>query len=113
MHSLTSAEPLLRISGDTASIMIRKPVQDFFLFLVGGALFSAGIFLFTNQVMVGSGFHGMGWGRRFGGGMGSSFGGMFAFDTGQGFGLLMIPVCVQGAGQLAANIATAEPLTSA
>jgi hypothetical protein len=71
--------------------MIRKPVQDFFLFLVGGALFSAGIFLFTNQVMVNSGFHGMGWGRSFGGGMGSSFGGMFSFGTGQGFGLLMIP----------------------
>jgi hypothetical protein len=32
--------------------MMRKPIQDFFLFLVGGALFAAGIFLFTNQVMV-------------------------------------------------------------
>ncbi len=72
-------------------MMIRKPVQDFFLFLVGGALFSAGIFLFSNQVMVGSGIHGLGWGRRFGGGMGSSFGGMFSFGTGEGFGLLMIP----------------------
>jgi len=38
--------------------MIRKPIQDFFLFLVGGALFAAGIFLFTNQVMVNSGFRG-------------------------------------------------------
>jgi len=66
--------------------MTRKPIQDFFLFLVGGALFSAGIFLFTNQVMVGSGIHGMGWGRHFGGGMGSSFGGMFSYGTGQGFG---------------------------
>ena len=40
--------------------MTRKPIQDFFLFLVGGALFAAGIFLFTNQVMVNSGFRGMG-----------------------------------------------------
>ena len=36
--------------------------------------------------MVGSGIHGMGWGRHFGGGMGSSFGGMFSYGTGQGFG---------------------------
>lgn len=71
--------------------MIRKPVQDFFLFLVGGALFAAGIFLFTNQVMVNSGFSGMGFGRRYGSGMGPSFGGMFSFGAGQGFGLLMIP----------------------
>ena len=70
--------------------MMRKPIQDFFLFLVGGALFAAGIFLFTNQVMVNSGFRGMGWGRSYSGGMGSSFGGMFSFGTGQGFGLLMI-----------------------
>ncbi|MFN7895018.1 MAG: hypothetical protein ACK6BU_05440 [Cyanobacteriota bacterium] len=83
--------------------MLRKPVQDFFLFLVGGALFAAGIFLFTNQVMVDSGFHGMGWGRRYGGGMGSSFGGMFSFGTGQGFGLLMIPFGV-GVALLLANI---------
>lgn len=71
--------------------MIRKPVQDFLLFLVGGALFAAGIFLFTNQVMVSSGFSGMGWGRSYGGGMGPSFGGIFTFGAGQGFGLLMIP----------------------
>ncbi|QPN57103.1 hypothetical protein I1E95_02775 [Synechococcus sp. CBW1107] len=71
--------------------MIRKPVQDFVLFLIGGALFSAGIFLFSNQVMVGTGIHGMGWGRRFGGGMGSSFGGLLSFGAGEGFGLLMIP----------------------
>ena len=82
--------------------MVRKPVQDFFLFLVGGALFAAGIFLFTNQVMVGSGFHGMGWGRSYGGGIGSSFGGIFSFGTGQGFGLLMIPFGV-GVALLLAN----------
>ncbi len=72
-------------------MVIRKPVQDFFLFLVGGALFAAGIFLFTSQVMVDSGFRGMGWGRSSGGSMGSSFGGMFSFGAGQGYGLLMIP----------------------
>jgi hypothetical protein len=71
--------------------MIRKPVQGFFLFLVGGALFAAGIFLFTNQVMVNSGFRGMAWSRGYGRGLGSSFDGFFSLGAGQGFGLLMIP----------------------
>ncbi len=74
--------------------MIRKPIQDFFLFLIGGALFAAGIFLFTNQVMVGSGM-GFGFGMQsrgsFGGGGGSFFGGLFSPGGRQGFGLLMIP----------------------
>lgn len=70
---------------------MRKPVQDFFLFLIGGALFAAGIFLFTNQVMVNSGVRGMGWGRSYAGGWGSSLGGLFSFGVGQGFGFLMIP----------------------
>jgi hypothetical protein len=71
--------------------MSSKPGQDFFLFLVGGALFSAGIFLFTNQVMVGSGYHGMGWARNYRVVMGSFFGGIFSLGSGQGIGLLMIP----------------------
>jgi membrane protein implicated in regulation of membrane protease activity len=71
--------------------MNRKPVQDFFLFLVGGALFAAGIFLFTNQVMIGSGMRSMSWGRSFDGGFGSAFSTIASFGTGQGFGLLMIP----------------------
>ena len=71
--------------------MVRKPVQDFFLFLIGSAFFAAGIFLFTNQVMVDSGYNGMGWGRSYAGGMGRFFGGMLSFGTGQGLGLLMIP----------------------
>lgn len=75
--------------------MLRKPTQDFFLLLVGGSLFVAGIFLFCNQVMVSSGMGAMGWGRRSGGWLGSSFGGMFSFGTGEGLGLLMIPL---GAG---------------
>lgn len=33
----------------------------------------------------------MGWGRSYGGGMGSFFGGMFSFGVGQSLGLLMIP----------------------
>lgn len=76
---------------ELTSTMIRKPVQDFFLFLVGGALFAAGIFLFTNQVIVDSDYSGMGWGRSYGGRMGRFLGGMFSFGTGQGLGLLMIP----------------------
>jgi hypothetical protein len=74
--------------------MNRKPVQDFFLFLVGGSLFAAGIFLFTNQVMVGSGIRSLTWGRSVDGGFGSTFGGFASFGTGQGFGLLMIPFAV-------------------
>lgn len=71
---------------------MRKPFNDFFLFLLGSALFAGGIFLFSNQVMVDSGFRGYG-GRRYGGGWGWGypFGGFFPFGAGQGFGLLMIP----------------------
>ncbi len=68
--------------------MARRPVQDFFLFLLGSALFAAGIVLFTNQVSVGSGFLGMGWGY----GRGRSWGGWFGAGQGQGFGLLMLPL---------------------
>lgn len=58
--------------------MLRKPAQDFVMFLLGGALFASGIFLFSNQVMVGSGSV-------------LGFGGFFSFGSGQGFGLLMLP----------------------
>lgn len=58
--------------------MVRKPAQDFVMFLLGGALFASGIFLFANQVMVGSGAV-------------LGFGGFFSFGSGQGFGLLMLP----------------------
>jgi hypothetical protein len=67
--------------------MDRKPSQDFLLFLVGGSLFAAGIFLFTNQVVIGSGFPGLGYGRQAGG----FFGGLFGLGEGRGFGLLMVP----------------------
>jgi membrane protein implicated in regulation of membrane protease activity len=72
--------------------MSRKSGQDFFLFLIGGALFAAGIFLFTSQVMVGSGSgFGLPWGRGFQRGTSSFLGGFFNFGVGEGFGLLMIP----------------------
>lgn len=70
--------------------MLRKPVHDFFLFLLGSALFAAGIFLFSNQVLVNSGFRGLGW-RSYGMGWGPFFGGVSPFGAGSGFGLLMIP----------------------
>ena len=54
-------------------------------------MFAAGVFLFTNQVMVSSGLAGFGWPGRGGGGMSPFFGGLFPFGTGQGFGLLMVP----------------------
>lgn len=70
--------------------MTRKPVQDFLLFLLGSGLFAAGIFLFTSQVSVGSGF---GLGGRLGG-YGLLFGGVLPSGASRGFGLLMIPFAV-------------------
>lgn len=52
--------------------MVRKPAQDFVMFLLGGALFASGIFLFANQVMVGSGAV-------------LGFGGFFSFGLGVAF----------------------------
>ena len=83
--------------------MSRKPVQDFFLFLLGGAFFCAGIFLFTSQVMVDSGMVGLGWGRRFAGSWNPSFGGFWPDGAGQGIGLLMIPFGI-GVALLFANV---------
>ncbi len=79
--------------------MSRQPAQDFLLFLIGGALFAAGVFLFTNQVMVGTGLgsfglgggSGGGFGGGFGRGLGGWFGGVFSRGAGPGFGLLMLP----------------------
>ena len=83
--------------------MMRKPAQNFVLFLVGGSLFVAGIFLFTSQVMVHSGFRGIAFHRGYGGGLGAFSGGMFSFGSGQGFGLLMIPFGV-GVALLLADV---------
>lgn len=76
--------------------MSRRPAQDFVLFLIGGSLFAAGIFLFTNQVMVGTGLGGFGIGGGtagggFGRGLGGWFGGVFSRGAGPGFSLLMLP----------------------
>ncbi|MCP9916707.1 hypothetical protein [Cyanobium sp. ATX 6F1] len=84
--------------------MRRKPTEDFLLFLFGGALFAAGIVLFTSQVMVGSqGSLGLGgwFGRGSAGRGGSFFGGLMGFDNGQGFGLLMVPLAIGAALLLA------------
>ena len=80
--------------------MTRKPVQDFFLFLLGSGLFAAGIFLFTSQVSVGSGF---GLGGRLGG-YGLLFGGFLPSGASRGFGLLMIPFAVGVALLLAGSL---------
>ena len=75
--------------------MSTKPVQNFLLFLIGGSLFAAGVFLFTNQVMVSSGLAGFGWGGRGAGvGLGGGAGfmaGVWPLGMGGGAGLLMIP----------------------
>lgn len=82
----------------------RKPVEDFFTFILGAVLLSTGVFLFFNQVLVGS--HGLGMAGQFGqrrgwggGGMlGSGWGGGFhggwggPLAPGGGFGLLLIPL---------------------
>lgn len=75
--------------------MSTKPAQNFLLFLIGGSLFAAGVFLFTNQVMVSSGLAGFGWGGRGAGvGLGGGAGfmaGVWPLGMGGGAGLLMIP----------------------
>lgn len=75
--------------------MSTKPAQNFLLFLIGGSLFAAGVFLFTNQVMVSSGLAGFGWGGRGAGvGLGGGAGfmaGLWPLGMGGGAGLLMIP----------------------
>lgn len=81
--------------------MTRKPVQDFFLFLLGSGLFAAGIFLFTSQVSVGSGF---GLGGRFGGAWGLFPGAFLPSGASRGFGLLMIPFAIGVALLLAGTL---------
>ncbi|MFO0040207.1 MAG: hypothetical protein ACK522_14865 [Synechococcaceae cyanobacterium] len=75
--------------------MSTKPAQNFLLFLIGGSLFAAGVFLFTNQVMVSSGLVGFGWGGRGAGagvgGGGGFLAGIWPLGLGGGAGLLMIP----------------------
>jgi hypothetical protein len=81
----------------------RRPIQDFLTFLIGAVLLTLGVFLFFQQVMVGSA--GMGWlgrggGRSWrggffagwGGGLGGGWGGMPQLLAPGGIGLLLIPL---------------------
>jgi len=77
----------------------RKPVEDFFTFILGAVLLSTGVFLFFNPVLVGS--HGFGMAGRFGLHRGLGGGGMLGYSggwgggplaPGSGFGLLLIPL---------------------
>lgn len=87
--------------------MKRSPSEDFLTFLLGGGLFAAGLFLFTSQVMVSSGYlggsiGGTEWGNRYIGRIGGIVASLFPMGSGQGFGLLMIPFGI-GIGLLVAN----------
>ncbi len=64
------------------------PLSDFLGFLLGGVLLAMGVFLFFNQVVVGTGACASlrGWGRWGG------TGGMLFGAEGQGIGLLMLPL---------------------
>jgi hypothetical protein len=62
----------------------REPIRDFFTFLLGAVLLSAGVFLFFNQIMVGSRWGGQLW--RAGRGVG------FSLGEGGEFGLLLLPL---------------------
>lgn len=90
--------------------MKRSPASDLVLFLLGGSLFAAGLFLFFNQVMVSGEGMGLGW-PRWGGGLGNrgsrwgggyrsggfglqSLGGFWPGGSGDGMGLLMIPLAL-------------------
>mgnify|MGYP003335385192 CR=1 FL=1 len=79
--------------------MSSKSLSNFLAFLLGSSLLAAGVFLFTNQVMVSSGMVGFGglggWGVR-GSGLGlrggaGFLGGIWPFGLGEGAGLLMLP----------------------
>ena len=81
--------------------MPRNPAQDFFSFLLGGALFVGGIFLLLSQVMVATpgGLGGMGrWSGAYRHGMRYGYGGGWAIPPAAGvtggMGLLMIPLGV-------------------
>lgn len=81
----------------------RNPIQDFLTFLIGAVLLTLGVFLFFQQVMVGSA--GSGWlghgGPRswrggffggWGGGWGGGWSGMPQLLAPGGIGLLLIPL---------------------
>lgn len=89
------------LNGEQRLPMQRNPTQDFFSFLFGGGLFTGGIFLFLNQVMVSSagGSGGVGrWGGAYRHGLRYGYDGSWGMPAFGGFsngiGLLMIPLGV-------------------
>jgi hypothetical protein len=77
----------------------RNPIHDFLTFLIGAVLLTMGVFLFFQQVMVGSvgsGWFGHGGGRiwrgGYFGGRGGGWGGMPPLLVPGGVGLLLIPL---------------------
>jgi hypothetical protein len=93
LHSVDAGCLPLYYVDINCSAAMRKPVNDFFMFLLGSSLLAGGLYLFSSQVMVDSGFRSFGW-RRYGGFWGSPFGTFLPFGAGQGFGLLMLPLGV-------------------
>jgi hypothetical protein len=86
-----------------AAVEPRRPIQDFLTFLIGAVLLTLGVFLFFQQVMVGSagsGWLGHGGGRRWRGGMfggwsggwGGGWAAMPNLLAPGGIGLLLIPL---------------------
>jgi hypothetical protein len=90
-----------------SAVESRNPIQDFLTFLIGAVLLTMGVFLFFQQVMVGSagsgwlgqgggrswrgGFFG-GWGGGRGGGLGGGWPGLPNLLAPGGIGLLLIPL---------------------
>ena len=81
----------------------RNPIHDFLTFLIGAVLLTMGVFLFFQQVMVGSagsGWLGHGGGRSWrggffggwGGGLGGGWPGLPNLLAPGGIGLLLIPL---------------------
>lgn len=96
---LRLAVAILAADRDRPFGMDRNPAQDFLTFLLGGALFVAGMFLFLNQVMVATpgGLGGIGrWGGAYRQGIRYGTGGGWGLPDfsgiGGGAGLLMIPL---------------------
>lgn len=97
-------------SGAELAVDSRNPIHDFLAFLIGAVLLTLGVFLFFQQVMVGSagsGWLGQGGGRSWrggffggwGGGLGGGWPGLPNLLLPGGMGLLLIPLSL-GVGLL-------------
>lgn len=96
--------PLARMAPEAAAAVDpRRPIQDFLTFLIGAVLLTLGVFLFFQQVLVGSagsGWLGHGGGRSWrggffggwGGGLGGGWPGLPNLLAPGGIGLLLIPL---------------------